>query len=73
MIIGENALHIACKNGRPHQVKELLEKGFDPNLLDNYGWTALHEASNFGHVDSVREMLKSTGTKILSLKFWNVF
>ena len=72
-IIGENALHRACKNNRPHQVKELLENGFDPNLLDNYGWTALHEASNFGHVASVRELLRSTGAKILSLKLWNVF
>ncbi|XP_065055412.1 uncharacterized protein LOC135683933 [Rhopilema esculentum] len=55
---GETQLHVACIKDRPTDVKLLLLNGLDPNLKDNAGWTALHEASNHGHTTCVAELLK---------------
>lgn len=42
-------------------MKELLQLGIDPNQKDHAGWTALHEVASYGHVDCMKELLKSPG------------
>lgn len=58
---GETQLHIACIKNQPMLVKKLLLEGIDPNLKDNAGWTALHEACNHGNQECVAELLRCKG------------
>uniref|UniRef100_A0A673MGC2 Tonsoku-like protein n=1 Tax=Sinocyclocheilus rhinocerous TaxID=307959 RepID=A0A673MGC2_9TELE len=46
---GETVLHRACIEGNLKQVQYLLDQGHPVNLRDYCGWTALHEACNYGH------------------------
>ncbi|CAL8069747.1 unnamed protein product [Orchesella dallaii] len=55
---GESQLHIAAKKGDLKGVRRLIRQGHPVNVTDNAKWTPLHEASNFGHVDVVDELLK---------------
>ncbi|XP_071790753.1 SMC5-SMC6 complex localization factor protein 1-like isoform X1 [Asterias amurensis] len=56
---GETPLHLACIKNNVAKVRELLSNpAIEINQVDFAGWTALHEASNHGHVDCVKELLK---------------
>ena len=45
---GETPLHLAAKNGKFDQVKELIDEGvLDINAKDHAGWTPLHEAAQY--------------------------
>jgi ankyrin repeat protein len=39
-------LHIAALAGDAERVKELLKKGADPNIQNEYGRTPLHKAAS---------------------------
>ena len=59
-----NTLHRACKQGNFDIVKkilapEVLPNRPDVNAKDALGSTALHEASFFGHDDTVRLLIKA--------------
>ena len=55
---GESKLHRACITNNIPQVKQLLATpGVNVNAADNYGWTALHECCNHGHVECVKLLL----------------
>lgn len=41
------------------RVKELLEKGAEPNAKDKYGWTALAFATKNGDVEAVKTLLEN--------------
>ncbi|XP_065053661.1 BRCA1-associated RING domain protein 1-like [Rhopilema esculentum] len=56
---GETPLHVAAIKGKYDQVRELLEKGADPNAKDFAGWTPLHEACNHGCLEIVQLLLDS--------------
>ena len=71
-LLGETELHRACIRNEPAKVKQLLLNDFNPNLKDNAGWTALHEASNHGHTACVAELLKSKGI-VFYLSIYAVF
>ena len=60
-IIGESKLQVACIRNKPDRVKELIQLGIDPNQKDHAGWTALHEVASYGHVQCLKELLKSPG------------
>jgi len=47
---GMTALILACKNGDPKIVAELLQHRADPNAADNYGNTPLHWAIGENHL-----------------------
>jgi len=51
-------LHSAASAGDAERVRELLKKGADPNVRDEYGNTPLHVAAYEGHVDVVRLLLE---------------
>jgi ankyrin repeat protein len=39
------------------KVRQMLDRGVDPNAADSGGWTALHLAAGHGHLDVVRALL----------------
>ncbi|XP_058807666.1 tonsoku-like protein [Phymastichus coffea] len=56
---GETPLHVACIKGNVQNVEKLLEENHPTDVYDNCGWTPLHEASNHGHIDIVRLLVKA--------------
>lgn len=54
---GETPIIPACAKGNVKLVLSLLKQGHSVNTGDALGWTALHEASNYGHVDIVNVLL----------------
>jgi len=54
---GLRALHYAAWDGRVEIVEALLEKGANPNALDNDGFTPLNLAVLSGHLGCVRLLL----------------
>ena len=53
-----NKLIDAATNGDIKNVRELLVNGADVNAKSNRGWTALHEAALYGHVDIVKFLIE---------------
>lgn len=48
-----------CRKNKVHELKELLkDPNIDVNVMDNFGWTALHEAVRYGAVSCVYELLE---------------
>lgn len=71
-MVGETALHVACKKGDVAKVTELLEahqNDLSPllNARDHNGWTALHEACGGGHVEVVKKLLEAGVVEKLDL------
>ncbi|KAL5234044.1 hypothetical protein ACI65C_001454 [Semiaphis heraclei] len=54
---GETPIIPACAKGNVKLVLSLLKQGHSVNAGDALGWTALHEASNYGHVDIVNVLI----------------
>lgn len=54
---GETPIIPACAKGNVKLVLNLLKQGHSVNAGDALGWTALHEASNYGYVDIVNVLL----------------
>lgn len=54
---GETPIIPACAKGNVKLVLSLLQQGHSVNAGDALGWTALHEASNYGYVDIVNVLL----------------
>jgi len=54
---GETPIIPACAKGNVKLVLSLLKQGHSVDAGDALGWTALHEASNYGHVDIVNVLL----------------
>jgi ankyrin repeat protein len=55
---GNSPLHGATYLNRPEVVRSLLERGADPNGLDNAGFTALHLAVGNGWVECAGALLE---------------
>ena len=52
---GENCLHIAARNGHLNLCQTLIDDhGFDKNIADNNGWTALHNSAQSGSYELVK-------------------
>ena len=62
------ALHWACIKGHLECAKALLRAGADINKQDDFGWTPLMEAANWGRIEVVRELLKRGAKKDLKDK-----
>jgi cytohesin len=56
--MGWTDLHSAASAGDVERVRELLKKGANPNVRDEFGYTPLHWAAYEGHVDVVKLLLK---------------
>ena len=55
----ESLLHHAAWTGETETILDLLERGDDPNELDDNGWTPLHVATLSGNIESVRILIRS--------------
>ncbi|KAM4676209.1 ankyrin repeat domain-containing protein 39 isoform 1-T2 [Discoglossus pictus] len=49
----------AALDGDLNRVRSLIQKGTDPNLPDNFGYTALHYSSRHGHLPVCHLLLES--------------
>ncbi len=58
----DTPLHEAVRYGDLEETKLALKKGYNPNQLGAYQWTALHEACNNGDLDIVNVLLQYKGT-----------
>lgn len=60
---GQNAVHLAARNGHTLMLKVMIEKGADLNLTEDApaeaGLTPLHEACAKGHADAVKLLMAS--------------
>lgn len=56
--IGDHAFFEAIKNGDINTVREYLNKGFDPNAIDNAGNPALLYAATLGNISMVEVLLE---------------
>jgi len=61
-------LRDACEAGDLDKAKTLIKGGLDVNETDEYGFTALHLASDHGHIKVVEELL-AAGAKLDPLVF----
>ena len=52
---GKGPLWSACWKGHIDTVRLLLHEGACPDEKDDEGWTALHAASSYGHIEVVRD------------------
>lgn len=60
---GENALMIAASKHDHQEIFDfLIQCGADINIKDNYGWTALMYAANYGNYNAIRELIKLGAT-----------
>ena len=60
---GETKLQEAVIKRNYALVKDLIAKKYSVNVEDHFGWTPLHEAVNFGHVE-ICELLLDAGAYI---------
>jgi hypothetical protein len=56
--VDSTELYDAAYEGDAERVRELLKKGANPNVRDEYGETPLHIAARDGHVDVVELLLE---------------
>ncbi len=63
-LLGETVLHLCCRRGYAVLVKQLLELGADPLLLDEHGYSSLEYAVAGGHRDVTRLMYPFCSPKI---------
>lgn len=56
---GETALHLVIKAKALHNVRTLLDKGANPNVLDQNGNTPFHLAAENGNDEIVEQFLRS--------------
>jgi ankyrin repeat protein len=68
---GETHLYWARKNGPSKIIRELLEKGADPNLVDEYGNTPMVYAATHGLTEVVEELLEKGADPNLVDKYGN--
>ena len=54
---GETAAHYAISSGKPAVLALLLQRGIDPNAMDNEDSTLLHYAANAGDLRSIELLL----------------
>uniref|UniRef100_K3WU08 Uncharacterized protein n=1 Tax=Globisporangium ultimum (strain ATCC 200006 / CBS 805.95 / DAOM BR144) TaxID=431595 RepID=K3WU08_GLOUD len=55
-------LRLACGRGHVDKVCEWISRGCDLNAKDGSGWSALHYAADFGHLDVVQILLECVMT-----------
>eukprot|EP00697_Spironema_sp_BW2_P002457 gnl/Spiro4/13272_TR7049_c0_g1_i1.p1 gnl/Spiro4/13272_TR7049_c0_g1~~gnl/Spiro4/13272_TR7049_c0_g1_i1.p1 ORF type:complete len:225 (+),score=39.47 gnl/Spiro4/13272_TR7049_c0_g1_i1:241-915(+) len=68
-VYGRTPLHWACcQNADPSIAIFLLERGADPNALDEYGESPLFYACRYGHADLVRALIECGADVNLSNK-----
>ncbi|KAG8039017.1 hypothetical protein G9C98_003324 [Cotesia typhae] len=60
---GETKLHVACINNNIQEVVNLFAAGHPVDVRDNIGWTPLHEAANFGHIE-IAQLLIDHGANV---------
>ena len=47
-------LHVMCRDGNTHVVKQLVEYAANINTRCDFGYTPLHYAAEYGHLDIVK-------------------
>ncbi|EDV28508.1 uncharacterized protein TRIADDRAFT_51493 [Trichoplax adhaerens] len=67
--LGETRLHVACKRNDVGTIEALIGEGAEVNVVDNCGWTPLHEACNHGHIDAVHTIIKCSQKYSKDLNF----
>lgn len=66
---GRTLLHLSAALGFEYLVKELLIRGMDADQCDENGFTPLHFAALYGHIDCARLMVRE-GANLEILDVW---
>ncbi|EED13813.1 ankyrin, putative [Talaromyces stipitatus ATCC 10500] len=67
--IGETALHYAVTNNNEEMTRQLISRGADVNVTNNYGRTPLHLAALYANYEA-GEILLDAGANINALDQW---
>ena len=59
MATGGDSLHRSARRGKRHRVAACLDKGDDPNEVDEKGQSALFVACKHGHVEVTKALLEA--------------
>ncbi|TMW64949.1 hypothetical protein Poli38472_009116 [Pythium oligandrum] len=59
-------LRLACGRNEVGKIQELIARGCDPHAKDGSGWTAMHYAAEYGHVNALDAIADSLVTVKIS-------
>ncbi|KAF5554105.1 ankyrin [Fusarium phyllophilum] len=67
--LGRSPIFSACISRSAESVTMLIRHGADLGIIDDFGWTCLHEAAYYGFEDSVRILVESNVDLSLQNRF----
>ncbi|KAL4816194.1 ankyrin repeat-containing domain protein [Aspergillus spinulosporus] len=68
---GKPLLYYAAEKGQSDLVELLLTQGASVDLTDSYGWTPLHAACYFGHLDTTKILIEAGSDVHAETSQWN--
>lgn len=66
-IFHKSALHYACRFGQTNCAKILCVSGARLDILNQNGWSILHDASRFGHLETIQFLISNYTEDIVNL------
>lgn len=59
-------LWVSAKSGDAARIRSLVARGVDVNVRNKDGWTPLHVATQYGHVEAMRTLISARSMQRMS-------